>query len=169
MTNKTERLIKDLAILFVKYSVSDWKPILSVMSAGGAHSALVRAIERQLETTSKARVKRPKPKAQKRDARQTEIVSGPETSPQLRTFEEALIAKRALPTARDLRMGAELLGIKEDLPADRRRGITKIIAHLTPLGHEALTTALARVAEAHIGSQHDRGAEYARWAALIMN
>lgn len=170
MSRKTDRLVKELALLFVKYPLSEWQPIMEELRGTSRHSDIADGIERHLLSVAQKKRKQKGTGRMSKNRAAPKVTEGVGRGPrELIAFQEALNSRRALPTPSDLRLAGELIGIKDDLPPDRRQSINRLMAHLSSLREEALMFALTRVAEAKGRTKQDQGAEYERWAALIMN
>src|SRR5690349_18261776 len=111
MSRKTDRLVKDIAELFVRYSLADWSPVIYELSKTGNHKGLAEAIEAKLNEISKLRRTPRIPKKRKRGSpAKTRPVPLEKLHPELDLFRDALMARRVLPTSHDLRMAAEAIG-----------------------------------------------------------
>ena len=65
-------------------------------------------------------------------------------------------------------MASETLGMKDDLPTDRREAIKRITNYLASLPREALSSNISKLAGSRPSTKPDQGSEFERWAALIM-
>jgi hypothetical protein len=168
MTKKTERLVKDVAALFAKYSVPDWQPILEELQRTGSYAPLADAIRDHAELAARA----PKPRrARVKSAKSRSTARRPAkvgVAPELEVFRDAMIARRILSGSAELRAAADAIGIKDDLPANRRQSVDLIVRHLASLPNDAQLSALRCLAASAGRVKTDQGAEYERWAALIM-
>ena len=162
--DRSDSLVKDLALLFVKYRLRDWLPLLAELRRG-QHAALADAIEtltRQVPPTRRKPGKRPA-----RKIGQGSRKSEPGLSPVLRPLYEALKDRSLLAVASDLRAIYVDLRIKQTLPPRRSAAIQLLIQHLDTLPEgqrrDAIQLILARKPVAPDSFSED----YHRWFELI--
>lgn len=167
MTAKTDRLARELASLFVKYSLADWRPLIDELRRSGSYRPLADGIE-QLTQVKVKQATKVRTRSKKKGA---SIPSAGQYGPiaeELQPLRAALVSKRILHSPSELRMAAEAAGMKADLPSDRPEAIRRLLAHLESLSGPVRNSALSKMAEIGRQSKTDQGLEFERWAALIM-
>ena len=172
MTPKSRALIKDVAGLFVKYSLADWSPLIKELETGG-RSELAEAIRELAATPRKS--PRPKPKLTRRPAKgvakkpatQAAIRFSDERAEFLTPFLRALKARVVAPTAHDLRELYLSIGIKEPYPKRRDEAAEAIVMRLDKLTHAQFRKTLEEVVGQDDEDQADAN-DYARWFELIV-
>jgi hypothetical protein len=170
MTAKTDRLVKDLAALFVKYSLSDWQPLLSEMRlTGEPNSQLVAAIEAHLARGMKAKkpMRRVRRKTPASKGRSTKPV-GKELDRSLEPLRTALLNREILATSQELKSAAASIGIKDPIPSERRDAVKAILEHLRALPEDAMRSSLSKLKSTAYSSKPDHSSEFERWVTLIM-
>ncbi|WP_242121933.1 hypothetical protein [Sphingomonas lacusdianchii] len=173
MTTKSEALIRDLAALFVKYRLSDWKPLLAELEQRGGSAALAKAISQHAARASTP-AKRVKTKAvppRSAAAKPVELDLEPRfTGPHAATIDElrdAMVSKRSFPLMPDLKAAITALGIKGPLNGRRDVLVMTLTEHLDRLEPAAFEAALRNLARQEERSQPDTVPAYDRWFDLI--
>jgi hypothetical protein len=162
MMDKQRELVRDLAKLFVKYDVADWRIVIGALRKGGPeYDAIRRAIE---DLASKPRAGgrlRKQPGAerllaelQERDPRRAEVLRG---------LHARLTAKTLAPRLADLRELCLRLSEKDVLPNRREDAVLFILRHLSNMNEEDLVFALEQVPAKDRNLQD----EYNRWFHMI--
>lgn len=174
MTARTQALVKELAALFVKYSLADWAPLTDPLSAAGRDD-LADAV-RDLASTPraparKAKVKaRPGAKSKSNSAPkpgQTGIVVSEDRARYLTPLYRALKAREAAPSAADIRELYLSIGIKQPYPKRREDVVDAIVQELDRLPDAQFLKSLKRIAKDDEHSAKS-GDDYGRWFNLIL-
>lgn len=174
MTARTQALVKDVAALFVKYSLADWSPLIEELEKGG-RGKIAEAVG-ELAATPRAPA-RARPKAKpaksvaKKPAKAVQPSAGTGFSPARAQFLEPLL--RALktrvvaPTAHDMRELYLAIGIKDAYPKRREEAVEAVILRLDQLPEPQFRKILTDIV-----GQDDEVArpadDYARWFNLIL-
>ncbi len=176
MSNKTESLIRDLATLFVKYRMVDWKPVISELEERGGSPALAEAIRRQVERAYSTTAAKKKAKS-KAGPKRVVVVTPPEleleprfSGPNALTIDElrdAMISKRSFPAMSDLKAANTALGIKGPSTSRRDVLVTTLTEYLDGLEPEAFEKALRILAREEERNQSGTIPAYDRWFDLI--
>jgi hypothetical protein len=162
MMNKQRELIRDLAKLFVKYDLTDWRIIIDALRKGGSeYDALRQAIEHLASKPEPG--SRPRKQAgaerlfaelEERDPRKAEVLT---------ELHARLTAKKLAPRLADLREVCLRLSLKDNLPNRREDAVLFILRHLVSLNEEELVFALKQIPAKDRNLQD----EYNKWFQMI--
>jgi hypothetical protein len=173
---KADALLRDLAALFIKYSLSEWHFVLEELRDGGKiQRDIAKAIEEiyDIKQRSLAKGRELDNKPVRRDkvnaaAKFINIANiDPNRAPIVLGLIEALQNRRLLPTAGGIRDIYSSLGGKGSVPEKRDAAIRFIVSFIAQLPTEQFERALKAVVE-HKGSANEnlRG-DYSRWFDII--
>lgn len=174
MTAKTQALVKELAALFVKYSLADWAPVADQLSAAGRDD-LAKAV-RELASTPKAPARKSKVKV--RPGAKSKWTSGPkpalsgivisdERARYLMPLHRALKAREAAPSAADIRDLYLFIGIKQPYPKRRDDVVDAIVQELDRLPDTQFLKSLREIVKDDEPLAKS-GDDYRRWFNLIL-
>lgn len=174
MTARTQALVKELAALFVKYSLADWSPLTDQLSAAGRDD-LADAV-RELASTPKAPARKAKPKprpgAKSKPASTLKpalagIVFSNSRARYLEPLHRALKAREAASSAAAIRELYLSIGIKQPYPKRREDAADAIVQELDRLPDAQFFRSLKRIAKDDELSAKS-GDDYRRWFNLIL-
>lgn len=172
MTAKTQALVKEVAALFVKYSLADWAPLIEELENGGrgkiAQSirtiiATPKAQTRTKPTAARSSAKRPA----KKPSPATSVAFSPERDKFLEPLLRALKGRVVAPSAHDMRELYLAIGIKDAYPKRREEAAEAIALRLDTLPDAQFKKILADL----IGQDDEndqQSDDYARWFNLIV-
>lgn len=166
--------MKELAALFVKYSLADWAPLTDQLSAAGRND-LADAV-RELASTPRAPARKAKPKT--RGGTQSKPASTLKPSPTsialsesraryLEPLHRALRTREAAPSAAAIRELYLSIGIKQPYPKRREDVADAIVQELDRLTDAQFFKSLKRIANDDALSAKS-GDDYRRWFNLIL-
>lgn len=167
MVRKTDALVRDLAVLFVRYDLTAWQPIIDELHSG---SSIQKRIAEAIEALAGAgHIKAP------RQARKRITNFEPAFWQQIPTNRQgaledlgvALLAKRVLSKAADLRAAYLLAGGKGILPKDREQAVKVLIAMLAELSDTRFSDTLQNIWRDSQVTEADLKQEYSRWFNII--
>jgi hypothetical protein len=171
MAKSSDALIRDIAKLFVRYELSEWRPVLDSLRMGGEAQ---RQIADAIEAISAVRPPR-KPKAAPRRSNKEALISGDDIlastpEPRRGALEDlvvALVKKRVLPRAVDLREAHLAVGGKGALPKERQQAVRALIAFLADLSDDRFSAALESIWHGTSIPKSDLQHDYRRWFSMI--
>jgi hypothetical protein len=160
--DKQRELVRDLAKLFVKYDLADWRVVIDALRRGGAeYDALRQAIEHLVSKPKAGGRPRRQPGAERllaeleeRDPRRAEVMKG---------LHAHLKAKKLAPRLSDLRELCLRLSVKDALPNRREDAVLFILEHLVSLDEKDLMLALEQIP----ASDRNLQDEYNKWFQMI--
>lgn len=172
MVRKTEALVRDLAKLFVRYDLADWKPILDELGPGGrAQSRIAAAIEGLSLIAEGGREKVPSRSNPKRKRvavdRSLLVKATPERRGALEDLAEGLLARKVLPRAPDVRAAYIAGGGKGPLPKDRPAAVGALLALLIEMSDGRFSEALEAIWRSSHLPETNLKHDYARWFSII--
>ena len=128
--NRRHDLVRDLAKLFVKYNLQDWRVILDALSHGGPELGLLRENIEALAKSGKVRARR---RASPRTNAALKALEGedPQRHKILTAIYEKLKSKEILSTMPEIREYCSKVGIKDKISGGREAAIKLIIIHLS--------------------------------------
>jgi hypothetical protein len=166
MTPKQQRLIKDIAELFVKYDARDWSAVVQLLTLENSdYLADLRDIIGDL--TTKTKTPRPATSGPKNGNSKSGSARVKPLTKRLQTLRSALSAKQAFSTQSELRQFALSLGIKEELTSQRPEAVEQIITYLSSKPDSRVREIL-KTAKPLGHGKTDFNNEFARWAAIIL-
>ena len=141
MTPKQQRLVRDLATLFVKYDLKDWDIVLRELrdSKSMERVGLANLIEELVNVPVSAAARRKPVKVSVRGKRK--VVPLPQ---QLAAFKTAIGNRELLASQAELRDFAVSLGYKENLPTNRQDAIDRVVSFLSGKPNAAVQEILKR-------------------------
>lgn len=160
--DKSQALIRDIARLFIKYKLSDWRIVIDALRDGGSeYDAIADAIA-NLTVKPRAYSKRKnRPGAaqffnelKKTDAQKAEMLIG---------LYERFNNKTLAPQLADLREFCIDLGVKESTPKRREDLVLFVLRHLETLSDDALRSSLEMIPVRDRNYQD----EYNKWFQMI--
>ncbi|QIG79212.1 hypothetical protein [Stakelama tenebrarum] len=166
MTPKQQRLIKDIASLFVKYDVKDWEVVIGALSSTDTSfkSDLLVLIK---EISAEAAKKKSTSKAATKPTNKPALSKRKQLTKRLEALRNALASKSAFATTSEIRRFAALIGLKEDLPDSRPEAIEQIISRLADKPDDQVKVILSRVNVSQ-SEKSNFDDEFSRWAAVIL-
>lgn len=172
MTAKSQALIKEIAALFVKYSLADWSPVINELENGG-RGKIAEAVR---DLASVSAPSRPKPiTKQKSPAKQAPSKSvanlinfSAERSKYLEPLLQAMKKRVVAPTTSDMRELYFAIGIKNAFPKRREEAAEAIALRLDKLPDEQFQKIIAEVERLDNGVEQ-RPDDYERWFKLILD
>jgi hypothetical protein len=162
--NRSETLVKELASLFVKYNLRDWQPVIDELLEGGPrNSKIAHAIE-ELGSV--------RPKAKRGAGKRAKAVSPalklrPTHKAILKPLWQALLDRKVLGTARDLRSFHLAAGVKAAFPASRQRAIELLIHHLNQLSEPDFQATMTLLSRHRSSDESGFSEDYRRWFEII--
>lgn len=170
MVKKTDALVRDLAKLFTRYSLADWQPIIEGLRSSAATQEQIAAAIETLASSAKSSVStkslRQAPRKLALDPHFLDHLPLQRRGA-LEDLGAALLTKRVLPRAPDLRATYVMVGGKGSLPKERERAIATLITLLAEVTEPRFSDALQLIwRESQLpetGLKHD----YARWFNII--
>lgn len=162
--NRSESLVKELAALFVKYSLRDWQPVIDeLLESGSRNSKIARAIEELGSVRPK--VKRDVVKRAKKISPALKL--RPTHKAILKPLWQALLDRKVLGTARDLRSFHLAAGVKAAFPASRQKAIELLIHHLNQLSEPDFQATMALLGRHRSLDERGFNEDYRRWFEII--
>lgn len=160
--DKQHELVRDLAKLFVKYDMNDWRVVIDILRKGGPeYETLIRAIEELSTKRGAARKAAQRPRTDRLLEELAE--SNPRRAELLKGLMEKLESKALAPRLADLRELCLGLGIKETLPKRREDAIAFVLKQFAEMPDDALYRALEQIP----ARDRDLQDEYNRWFRMI--
>lgn len=171
MTAKSQALIKEIATLFVKYSLADWSPVIKELENGG-RSKIAEAVRDLASVYTPPRPKqnsRQKNLAKKASNKPTttSINFSTERSKYLEPLLQAMKRRIVAPTTSDMRDLYFAIGIKDAFPKRREEAAEAIVLRLDKLPDAQFQKILAEV-ERQGDEVEQRADDYGRWFKLIL-
>lgn len=171
MTGKTQALVKEVAGLFVKYSLADWAPLIEELERGGRGplSMAVRDLAATPRAPARAKSKtvRAKSKTVKFAPPAAAISFSAERTKFLEPLLRALKARVVAPTAHDMRELYLSIGIKAPYPKSRDAVAEAVAMRLDVMPEAQFRKVLTDI----VGMEEEtdrRSDDYARWFNLIL-
>ena len=160
--DRRQALVRDIARLFVKYDLADWRVIIdSLRNRGADYNAIAQAVEDLASKSENSRRLKSQPSAERFLADLS--TADPKKAKLLKGLYERLMNKELAPRLADLRELCLRLGIKDKLPAKRDGAVMYVLRHLATLSEEALVSALKEMPV----DDRDLQDEYNKWFKMI--
>lgn len=160
--DRNQALIRDIARLFVKYDLKDWRVVIDALRKGGPeYNAIGEAIG-ALATKPRASGKPKKQPGAERfltELRETD----PRKAEVLKGLYDRLTNKDVAPKLADLRELCLHLGVKDSLPKRREDAVLFVLRHFATLNDDALVSALEQIPPKDRNLQD----EYNKWFKII--
>lgn len=164
---KTNQLVREIAVLFTKYGLNDWIPIISELRLG---SPIQNSIAEAIEELA---VKSPKPTSRNRKPAKRKPITKKQTKFSLaheailESLQEALVGRRMLTTASSIKEAFYNLGIKTPTSNNRLESISILLIYLDSLTGERFESAVKEVYKISSAKGTKLGSEYERWFDVI--
>lgn len=165
MSSRTAALVRDIAALFAKYRLDDWKPVIDELEAGGRASIATAIRLLAEESPARKTPRRTKATKPRRPARPPELAFRPDRSEVLTRLQSELVSKELLRSIGHLRLAFAAVGLKESSPARREDMVRALLTHLNTVPDDRFEPALRAVASE--AEKVAPGTDYERWFELI--
>lgn len=165
---KTAALVRDLARLFVKYDLNDWRPIIDALRGATAeYQPLATAITEFCAQPRPARRTQSKANAKKRSDADDLLAelkqSDPRRAEVLKSLYNRLALKQIAPTVAELEELCTQIGIPDRLPRRREDVVVAVLRYLASLSDDVFLSTLAQIPEKYRNLQD----EYRRWFHIM--
>ena len=164
MNEAHEALIRDIARLFLKYGLEEWKAVILLLQRGGPDHALIAKAIVDLQAKVTQRPTRAKPT---RSDKRAAFELPPDRAEVLGELAQAMEKRELLPSAASFREIFVRAGGKGILPKKRDAAIRMLVEHLAALPNDAYSLAMREIAVSKGVSGGDMRREYSRWFSLI--